>query len=240
MFRGLTAFALAAAMAPFVFFGLMMLMLFGLLTYSSGPLVLAFLGWMFINRSARKARKEALEARVIEARILHDSPPQFPAEAYSPPAHFDLLLAAKHDIGRIRGAAGAIDDGAVARQFLDLAAAAESIHARLLAEPVKLGLARRYFSSYLPRAADLAQGYHGFRAAASNERRAKLIDVLYRLEAAMKETLQTLAAPDLSRVDADIRILTQDLRPAAASFTATTGQPQDRIAEILRSAGKSS
>ena len=238
MFRGLTALALAAAMAPFVFFGMLVLMLFGMVSYSFGPMILALVGWMLINKASRKARERELEERVLEARIVRENPPQYPAEAYSPPAHFDLMLSAKHDIGRIRGAAGAIEDGAVARQFLDLATEAEAIHARLLAEPVKLGLARRYFSSFLPRAADLAQGYHRFRADTSGERRTKLIDVLYRLQAAMKDTAQTLAAPDLSRVDADIRILTQDLQPVEASFTRTTGAQASRIDEIVKSIKK--
>jgi hypothetical protein len=55
----------------------------------------------------------------------------------------------------------------------------------------------------------------------------------------MTETMQTLAAPDLSRVDADIRILTQDLQPVEPSFTKTTGKQHDRIAEIVRSTTKS-
>jgi len=108
---------------------------------------------------ARWARKERRE-ETIEARVVREEPPSYPAEAYSPPAHFDLLLEAKHDIGRIRGAAGSIGDAAIARQFRALADAADQIHARLMAEPVKLGLARRFFASYLPRSADLAEGYH--------------------------------------------------------------------------------
>lgn len=237
MFRGLTALAFAAALAPFVFFAILLLMLAGIVTYSFGPMLLAFFGWMFLTKASRKARERDLEERVIEARIVRENEPQYPAESYSPPAHFDLLLSAKHDIGRIRGASGAISDGAVARQFLDLANEAEAIHARLVAEPVKLGIARRYFSSLLPRAADLAVGYQRFRPEAS-DRRAKLIDVLYRLQAAMKETQESLAAPDLSRVDADIRILTQDLQPVEPSFTGTTGAQKDRIAEIVKGAPK--
>lgn len=237
MFRGLTALALATAMAPFIFFGILLLMLAGIVTYSFGPMLLALFGWMALNKANRKARERDLEDRVIEARIVRENDVKYPPESYSPPAHFDLMLSAKHDIGRIRGAAGAIADGAVARQFMDLANEAEAIHARLLAEPVKLGIARRYFSSLLPRAADLAVGYQRFRPEAS-DRRAKLIDVLYRLQAAMKETQESLAAPDLSRVDADIRILTQDLQPVEPSFTGTTAAQKDRIAEIVASTKK--
>jgi hypothetical protein len=238
MFRGLTALAMAAAMAPFVFFGMLILMMMGIATITTGPMILAFVAWMMLNKWTRKERERALEQQVIEARIVREAPQDYPAESYSPPAHFDLMLSAKHDIGRIRGAAGAIEDGAVARQFLALASAADIIHARLLAEPVKLGLARRYFSSYLPRTADLAEGYHRFRKDGAQDRRAKLIDVLYRLEAAMKEQKESLSAPDLSRVDADIRILTQDLQPVVPSFTKSTGPVRDRIDEIVKSAKK--
>jgi 5-bromo-4-chloroindolyl phosphate hydrolysis protein len=240
MFRGLTALALAAAISPFLFFGLLILMVMGITTVTMGPVIMTFVAWMLLNRWTLKARQKELEREVLEARIVRESPPQYPAESYSPPAHFDLMLTAKHDIGRIRGAAGAIPDGAVSRQFITLANEADAIHARLLAEPVKLGLARRYFASYLPRAADLAEGYHRFRKdeAGSEARRAKLIDVLYRLEAAMKEQQQSLAAPDMSRVDADIRILTQDLQPVQPSFTRPAEPVRNRIDEIVQSAKK--
>jgi 5-bromo-4-chloroindolyl phosphate hydrolysis protein len=242
MFRGLTALAMAAAMAPFVFFGMLIVMMLGLASVTTGPLILAFIGWMMLNKWTRKEREREQDRErdraVIEARIVRDAPQDYPAESYAPPAHFDLMLSAKHDIGRIRGAAGAIEDAAVARQFMALANEAEAIHARLLAEPVKLGLARRYFSSYLPRTADLAQGYHRLRKDGVQDRRTKLIDVLYRLEAAMKEQKESLSAPDLSRVDADIRILTQDLQPVEPSFTQSVGTARDRIDEIVKSAKK--
>lgn len=238
MFRGLTALALAGAMAPFVFFGMLILFIMGITTVTFGPVILSFVAWMMLSKWSRKDRERALEREVIEARIVREAPQEYPAESYAPPAHFDLMLSAKHDIGRIRGAAGAIEDAAVARQFIALANEAEAIHARLLAEPVKLGLARRYFSSYLPRTADLAEGYHRLRKDGAQDRRAKLIDVLYRLEAAMKEQKESLSAPDLSRVDADIRILTQDLQPVEPSFTKSAGPARDRIDEIVKSVKK--
>lgn len=236
MFRGLSALALAAAMAPFVFFGLLVLTALGMTTLTFGPLILAFVGWMTLGRWSRRAAREP----IIEARVVREAPPQYPAEAYSPPAHFDLLLSAKHDIGRIRGAAGSISDAAIARQFQTLASEADTIHARLMAEPVKLGLARRYFASYLPRTADLAEGYHRFKRddVKSDARRAKLIDVLYRLEQAMKQQEAELAAPEMSRIDADIRILTDDLKGFNPDFTKAPEPMLSRIDEIVRSAKK--
>lgn len=238
MFRGLTALALAAAISPFIFFGLLALMVLGITTITTGPMIMAFVAWMMLNKWTQKARQKELERQVIEATIVREKAPEYPAESYSPPAHFDLMLSAKHDIGRLRGAAGAIADGAVARQFITLANEADAIHARLLAEPVKLGLARRYFSSYLPRAADLAEGYHRFRKDEAGERRAKLMDVLYRLESAMKEQKEGLSAPDLSRVDADIRILTQDLQPVEPSFSRPPEPMRNRIDEIVKGTRK--
>lgn len=240
MFRGFSALALAAAMAPFVFFGLLIMTALGLTTLTFGPLILAFIGWMTLGRWSRRAARDAMREPIIEARVVREAPAQYPAEAYSPPAHFDLLLSAKHDIGRIRGAAGSIGDAAIARQFLALAGEADRIHSRLMAEPVKLGLARRYFASYLPRTADLAEGYHRFKKddAKSDARRAKLIDVLYRLEQAMKQQETELAAPEMSRMDADIRILTDDLKGFSPRFTQAPEPILDRVDDIVRSAKK--
>lgn len=236
MFAGLTALALAAAMAPFVFFGLLALAALGMA--SMGPIIFAFIAWMILSKWARRAREDSRKDEVIEARIVKEVPREYPPEAYSPPAHFDLLLSAKHDIGRIRGAAGAIGDLGIAKQFRVLADRADHIHARLAAEPVKLGLARRYFASYLPRAADLAQGYHRLVGEESrkSDRRAKLLDVLYRLEVAMNEQEAGLDAPELSRMDADLRILTDDLKGYDPDFRHVPAPIVDRVEEIVRSA----
>lgn len=238
MFRGWSALALAAAMAPFVFFALLILMALGLTTITMAPVIFAFIGWMTLQRWARRAK----DSDVLEARVIREAPPQYPTESYSPPAHFDLLLSAKHDIGRIRGAAGSITDAAIARQFLALAGEADTIHARLMAEPVKLGLARRFFASYLPRSADLAEGYHRFKKddAKSDARRGKLLDVLYRLEMALRQQETDLAAPEMSRVDADIRILTDDLRGFNPDFTQAPEPILNRVDEIVKAAKKKS
>lgn len=237
MFRSLSALALAAAVAPFVFFTLAILMALGITAFTFMPLVLTFVAWIVLGKWARRAEREAAREPLIEAKIVRDDTPASPPEAYSPPAHFDLLLSAKHDIGRIRGAAGAIADAGIARQFRALAERSDVIHARLTAEPVKLGLARRFFASYLPRAADLAEGYHRLVDDSAKEgRRAKLLDVLYRLEMAMKEEEKGLDAPELSRIDADIRILTADLKGFTPDFTKAPEPILNRGEEIVRSA----
>ena len=240
MFRGFSALALAAAMAPFIFFGLLILTAMGMTALTFGPLLLAFIGWMTLGRWSRRAARDAEREPIIEARVVREPAPHYPAESYSPPAHFDLLLSAKHDIGRIRGAAGSIGDAAIARQFIALAGEADRIHARLMAEPVKLGLARRYFASYLPRAADLAEGYHRFKKddAKSDARRTKLIDVLYRLEIAMKQQETELSSPEMSRMDADIRILTDDLKGFNPDFMQAPEPLLNRVDAIVKSAKK--
>lgn len=238
MFRGLTALTFAAAIAPFIFFALLFLMVLGIATVTMGPVIMAFIAWMTLSRWARRAAEKTREDAVIEARVIRESAPAYPPEAYAPPAHFDLLLQAKHDIGRIRGAAGAIADGGIARQFRVLAERADAIHARLQAEPVKLGLARRFLASYLPRAADLASGYQRFAGdeAGKADRRAKLLDVLYRLETAMKEQESGLDAPELSRIDADLRILTDDLKGYEPAFRHAPAPIIDRVEAIVSGA----
>lgn len=240
MFRGLSAIALAAAVAPFVFFTLVAMSALGLAAISFGPLILTFVAWMVLGKWARREAKDRREAETLEARVIRESPPQFPAEAYSPPAHFDLLLVAKHDIGRIRGAITAMEDGAIAQQFRNLAERADSILARLMAEPVKLGLARRFLASYLPRAADLAAAYPRFTEDDSRalSRRTKLLDVLYRLDVAMKEQEAGLAAPEMTRLDADLRLLTDDLKDYTPDFTKAPEPILSRVDEIVKAAKK--
>ncbi len=238
MFRGLSALTLAAALAPFMMFGLIALWALGITAVTFGPMIFAMVAWILLSRAARRQAKERRESEVIEARVVREAPAQYPPEAYSPPAHFDLLLDAKHDIGRIRGAAGAVDDSAIARQFKVLADAADQVHARLMAEPVKLGLARRYFASYLPRAADLAEGYHRLRKdqPGDDARRAKLLDVLYRLETAMRQEEKGLSAPEMTRIDADIRILQEDLKGFDPDFRRAPEPILNRVEDIVKSA----
>ncbi len=242
MFRGFSALALAAALAPFLFLAMITLWALGLTVITFGPVFFAFIAWMLLSRAARKQREEARAEPVIEARIVREPAPDYPPEAYSPPAHFELLLGAKHDIGRIRGSAGAIADSTIARQFRVLADVADKVHARLMAEPVKLGLARRYFASYLPRAADLAEGYNRLRKdqPGDESRRGKLLDVLYRLESAMKKEEAGLLAPEMSRIDADIRILADDLKGYDPDFTRAPEPLLNRVDEIVRNARRKS
>lgn len=223
-------------MAPFLFFGLIALWALGFTVVTFGPVIFALVAWIMLSRAARRQARDARESEVIEARIVREAPPQYPPEAYSPPAHFELLLAAKHDIGRIRGAVAAIEDSAIAKQFRDLADIADRVLARLMAEPVKLGLARRFFASYVPRAADLAAGYPRFRKDGNENRRAKLLDVLYRLESAMKQEEKGLSAPEMTRIDADIRILSEDLKGFDPDFTRAPEPILNRVDEIVKSA----
>lgn len=224
-FTTLGILAFAAAMAPFVFFTVVILAMMGVFSSNTFfPVIMAFIGWMILRKTYAKQKEEKkqddLERQVIEARIIKtDGPLPYPTEAYTPPVHFDLLLAAKQDVGRILGATAAIADNTVAAHFRSVAARADSILALVAKEPEKLSLARRFFSSYLPRAADLADGYHRMvgDGATNTERRAKLIDVISRLDTAMKESAENLSTSDLARIDADLRILNEDLRGVAPS-----------------------
>lgn len=240
MLRKLSALTLAAALAPFIFFGLIMLSAFGLVAFSFAPLMMVFVAWMMLGKWARREAKERAELQVLEARVVREAQPAYPAEAYSPPAHFDLLLAAKHDIGRIRGAVAAMDDSTIAPQFRALADRADAILGRLTAEPIKLGLARRFLASHLPRAADLATSYPHYMKddARAVGRRTKLLDVLYRLDMAMKEEDSGLSAPEATRLDADLRMLTEDLRGYSPDFTRAPAPILNRVDEIVKAAKK--
>jgi len=234
-FRGMTALALAAALAPFIFFGLLMLTALGLVALNTFPLILAFVAWMILSRRARKERDELAKRAPPPPPI--DGPLPFPSESYTPPVHFDLLLEAKEEIGRIRGAAGAISDGVIATQFRSLAEQADAILAEVVGQPERLGLARRFFSSLLPRAADLAEGYHrADRTMANEARRTKMLDVLYRLDAAMKEARETVSSPEIARLDADLSILSKDLKDLNPAFTHAHQPILARVEQVVKSA----
>lgn len=242
MFRSFSALALAAAIAPFIFFGILLLMVFGIASVTFGPLILAFVAWLTLGRWARRERKERGDT-LFEARVVReDAPPPFPLESYTPTTHFDLLLAAKHDIGRIRGAMGNLEDAGLARQFIALANQAETVLALVMKEPAKLGLARRFFSSYLPRAAELAVNAH--RAlkpdgTKSEARRQKLLDILYKLEMAMKAEESAIDAPALARLDAEMRLLGNDLKDIRVDDFRRAPEPVlNRVDEIIKSAKK--
>lgn len=234
-FRGMTALALAAALAPFIFFALLMLTALGLVALNTWPLILAFVAWIMLSRRAKKEREEL--ARRAPPPPPVDGPLPFPSESYTPPVHFDLLLEAKEEIGRIRGAAGAIADGVIAAQFRSLADQADAILAEVVGQPQRLGLARRFFSSLLPRAADLAEGYHrADRTMANEARRTKMLDVLYRLDAAMKEARETVSSPEIARLDADLSLLSKDLKDLNPAFTHAPQPILARVEQVVRSA----
>ena len=234
-FRGLTALALAAAIAPFMFFAMLTLMALGWMAISGAPLILTLIAWIMLSRRAKKEREEL--ARRAPPPPPIDGPLPFPSESYTPPVHFDLLLEAKEEIGRIRGAAGAIADGVIAAQFRSLADQADAILAEVVGQPQRLGLARRFFSSLLPRAADLAEGYHrADRGSANEARRTKMLDVLYRLDAAMKEARETVSSPEIARLDADLSLLSKDLKDLNPAFTHAPQPILARVEQVVRSA----
>jgi hypothetical protein len=233
VFTAFGMLAFAAAIAPFIFFSVIFLTMMGVFSSNFFPIIMAFVGWMILRRTYAKQREERkkddLERQVIEARIVKsDGPLPYPTEAYTPPVHFDLLLQAQQDIGRIYGARSAMTDATVSAHFGSLATRAESILATVTKEPAKLSLARRFFSSYLPRAADLAEGVHRM-SIDDVERRTKLVDVISRLDTAMRESEKELSTPELARIDADLRILNEDLRGVAPSAPVLT--PERRAAE---------
>jgi len=159
--------------------------------------------------------------------LLRDPPPPAPVKpipprrenfqdnaVWTPARHFDLMLRAKHEIGRVRGAAHAIGDARTAAAFDSFARRADGIVDRLVAEPLRLGFGRELLASHLPRAADLAEGAHAIRGNLPEDiiRRAKLTDLVERLASAIERSEQEMVAPELLRLDADLDLLTEDLR----------------------------
>jgi hypothetical protein len=155
---------------------------------------------------------------------------------WTPAQHFDLMLRAKKEIGRIEGAARTMSDSRVRQQFLDLAQTAETTVVRLVDEPHRLGFARDLLSTHLPRTAELAESYHLATGQASNgaERKAALIDVLGRLREAMLTSEDRMKGPELLRLDATLKMLAGDLPTAPPAIEQRTAI--DPIGDVLNRA----
>lgn len=239
LITGLGLLTLAAGALPILLVVFIILSVLGVLSFSFAPFIGIVILMYMLRKMVRKEQERTGRAPgppIIEATVL-----PFDPSAYSPPAHFDLMLTAKHDLGRIRGAAAGIEDATLARQFRDLADRADRVLEKVMADPTKLGAARHFFASHLPRSADLAEGA-GVLSRQENPdplRRQKLIDIAHRLAEAVRTTDEGLSAAELQRLDIDLRLLNadlaaplRDLEPVAVS----TAEPQKSRARTKKPA----
>lgn len=227
--RNVGMFAILVASVPVAIVSLVMSSIRG---SEAGVIVtiLAFVGLALYLMRRLDPREPEVKPKVPE-------PPRFDENAvWTPALHFDLMLRAKKEIGRIEGAARTMGDSRVRQQFLDLAQTAETTVARLVDEPHRLGFARDLLSTHLPRTAELAESYHLAIGEGSNgaERKAALIDVLGRLREAMLTSEDRMKGPELLRLDATLKMLAGDLPTPAPAIEQRTAI--DPIGDVLNRA----
>lgn len=125
----------------------------------------------------------------------------------------ELLADAEPDHDRLVAAAKAIRHKPVAASVRHLAEIAVDIGKKLRARPENVGKVSRFFTYYLPRSADFAEGYQKLEQLRSQDRArmADAEDMLKKLEQAFSHYADSLVETDLGGLDVDMKLLRQSL-----------------------------
>jgi hypothetical protein len=125
----------------------------------------------------------------------------------------ELLADAEPDHDRLIAAARAIKNKPVAASVKHLAELAVDIGKKLRQRPENVGKVSRFFTYYLPRSADFAEGYSKLEQLRSQDR-ARMTDaedMLRKLEQAFAHYADSLVETDLGGLDVHMKLLRQSL-----------------------------
>lgn len=126
----------------------------------------------------------------------------------------ELLAEALPAAERIRSAAAEIEDEAVRARVAHLAEIAQDVIAKIEADPASAATVRRFLSYYVPRAAEIAEGYGVLanRRAPDAARLAEVGAVIGKLEGAFVHYADSLTDRELSGLDVDLRLIQSSLK----------------------------
>jgi hypothetical protein len=126
----------------------------------------------------------------------------------------DLLTEAIPAADRLAAVAGHIADRAVKEKVRHLDQIARDVFARVEANPATANRVRRFLSYYLPRAAEVAEGYAALEAmrAPDPERLKSVGDVIGKLEDAFVHYADSLVDNALSGLDIDLKLIQQSIK----------------------------
>lgn len=126
----------------------------------------------------------------------------------------DLLNDAVPAAARLREAAGRITDQAVRARVQHLAAICQDVFARLEKDPGSAGAVRRFLTYYVPRAAEIAEGYASLedRHVPDPARLKEVGDVVEKLEGAFQHYADSLADSELGSLDIDLKLIQASLK----------------------------
>lgn len=126
----------------------------------------------------------------------------------------DLLTQAEPFAERLRTASGRIADKELRPKVQHLAEIAGEVFAKVEANPASAGNVRRFLTYYLPRTAEVAEGFatlEGNRAP-DQERLGEVRSVLLKLEEAFVHYADSLAEAELGTLDTDLRLIQASLK----------------------------
>lgn len=125
----------------------------------------------------------------------------------------DLLADADGLTRRISTAANAISDTRASQRFRHLAEAGHAILDTITEDPLKIDRARRFITYYLPRAAELAEGFVLVEKLKTPDpqRRENMNELINRLDIAFTRYADNLHDADLDRLDIEMKLLKSSL-----------------------------
>lgn len=126
----------------------------------------------------------------------------------------DLLNEAGPAADRLRMVAGRIGDKTMARRIGHLADIATDVFAKVEAAPESAATIKRFLSYYLPRAAEVAEGFAVIEAKRVPDPKQldEVRSVLVKLEDAFVHYADSLADDELGSLDTDLRLIQASLK----------------------------
>lgn len=126
----------------------------------------------------------------------------------------DLLTQAQPFAERLRAAAANISDKEVGPKVKALADITGDVFAKVEANPASAGNVRRFLGYYLPRAAEVAEGYSVLASnrAPDTARLGEVRSVIFKLEDAFVHYADSLADAELGTLDTDLRLIQASLK----------------------------
>lgn len=125
-----------------------------------------------------------------------------------------LITDAQGAADRLRSAANLIEDKLVKEKVVRLSRVTDDVFAKLDENPANARAVQRFLGYYLPRAAEVAEGYMSLenRHAPDRNRLDEVRIVIEKLEGAFVHYADSLADAELGMLDADLRLIQASLR----------------------------
>jgi 5-bromo-4-chloroindolyl phosphate hydrolysis protein len=126
----------------------------------------------------------------------------------------ELLTDAAPAVDRLHAVASGIEDPGVEARVRRLATMAEDVVAKVEANPASVSSVKRFLGYYLPRAADIAEGYAAIEEKHNPDpaRLGEIATVIGKLETAFAHYADSLVESELGTLDIDMKLIQASLK----------------------------